>query len=289
MKSFKSKLPYLLLSLTLLTTSCSVQKVEPRTSIAEEVVEELPEILTEKIDYYQALYRFRKENCKPDITKATRGLVGWDASMWAPATGVYVYNFPEDLMKFGESIAYGNAIEDALIVSLAYMQKLASLYTYVHGMYREELQSTRGTYDKFLNMALNASKKLCNLEPASYEFLGYTTDDFGDRVRVPELDINCINLDPKELIKTIKIEDGISFYCLRNNALSAKQKSIVEPILQNLIENWESMSTFVRATEYAKEKISQDIEASLEEDLPNCVEYPTDNPKYKIVKCTNLP
>jgi hypothetical protein len=287
-KGFKSKLPYLLLSLTLLTTSCSVQKVEPRTSVEEEVVEELPEILTEKIDYYRALDQLRKENCKPEITKATRGLVGWSASMWAP-TGVHVYNYPEDLMKFGDSLAYGNAIEDALIVSLAYMQKLASLYSNVHGIYREELSSYRGTYDKFLNMALNASNKLCNLEPAGYKFLGYTTDDFGDRVRVPELDINCVNLDSKELIKTIKIEDGVSFYCLRDNSLSAKQKAMVEPILQNLIENWESMSSFVRATEYASEKISQDIASSLEEDLPNCVEYPTDNPKYKIVKCTNLP
>lgn len=290
MRSFKSSLTCLFLALSFIISSCSVQANEVTEVAAEEVTDESLEVTLEELDYHKALRGFREANCKPDIEKASPGVGGeYDAGMWAPPTGVVVTSFPDDLIKFGDALEYGNSIENALIVSLAYMEKLDSLYTYVHGMYSSELRSSKRTYNQFLEKALTASRKLCNLEPAGYEFLGFTTDEYGDRVRAPEIDKNCANVDPKDVIKTIKIEDGIDFYCLRNTNLSTKQENVVNPILQNLLDNWDSLSTFVKATEYGIEKISEGISSELEKNLPHCVEYPTDNPGYKIVKCTNLP
>lgn len=275
---------------SLFLTSCSAKSADNSEQIMDEVTEELPQPETERVDFYKSLDAFRKAKCKPDITKPSSGIGGeYEAGMWAPPTGTNVISYPKDLLRFGNSLDYGSDLENALVVSLAYMQELQSLYTYVHGMFRTELRASRGTYDIFLNKALNASRTLCNLEPEGFEFLGYTTDEYGDRIRYPDIDGNCRNLDPSELIKTIKIVDDIDYYCVRNNELSRSQQLKVQPILQNLLDNWDSMVMFVKATNYQIDKISAENDQSTVIDLPNCVEYPTDNPKYKIVKCTNLP
>lgn len=282
----KPKLTLLLVSLTLLLTSCSAEMIEVADPATEAIVEDLIEPLTEKSEYYRSLDDFQKINCKPEIDRGP-GYIG-GASMYVPISG-NMSNYPDDLVKYGKKLNFGNDIENALIVSLAYLAELEDLYTYVHGLYRAELRASRGTYDIFLNKALNASQTLCNLEPEGFEFLGYATDELGNRVRYPDLDSNCRNLDPKVLIKTIKIADDIDYSCIRNNELSRSQQLKVQPILQNLLDNWDSMVMFMRATNYQIEKIGSENEVSIKEDLPNCVEYPTDNPKYKIVKCTNLP
>ena len=57
-------------------------------------------------------------------------------------------------------------------------------------------------------------------------------------------------------------------------------------------EGWLGEQRKMREADKAAQKSAEDERAYqdyLESNKPHCVEYPSDNPKYSIVKCTNLP
>ena len=80
---------------------------------------------------------------------------------------------------------------------------------------------------------------------------------------------------------------GIAKQNLESETLEAPDIEKVQAVYDQLEANWASFNTWIEAVTSLKEKISNDIDAYLDEvNTPTCREFPTADGKYVVVKCT---
>ena len=80
---------------------------------------------------------------------------------------------------------------------------------------------------------------------------------------------------------------GIAKQYLESETLEAPDIEKVQAVYDQLEANWASFNTWIEAVTSLKEKISNDIDAYLDEvNTPTCREFPTADGKYVVVKCT---
>jgi|LauGreDrversion4_2_1035121.scaffolds.fasta_scaffold387404_1 hypothetical protein len=274
----------LLVIATIFLTSCSsVQESSDKNTLDRE---KLPKrsisLATSQVDYLKALGELHANGCTNDKKASERNFTTGNLS----AASVN-HRFFYDYGTYEKELPWGTSLERAKIATGIYLAKLEDIDFYLNKLNYPGMKSFKSSYAVYSRIATNAFSQVCKANLERESLIAYLVENSGlEATSIAKYDKYCRNnLDKSEFVFP---EGKIVCYVKFKDDSSMEENS--KSVLDNLVFNSGQFLSWYELAIKTGEDISAEIDANYQDSItPDCREYPSNNPKYTVVKCTNLP